>query len=136
MKCRVEIEQKWDKYYWVIWEKFTKYLKPGDLECRESLEVEDYYLYDWFEDENDGVRCFKLPKFHLKNGQANFINGRHRAVLLSRQPDCDVVLMTLTNFDPIDSISEKVLTKIVKREIETEEIFDLPDLGFRGTRDV
>ena len=102
-----------------------------DLACRESQEVVDCYLSGWFSREKKGELYFNPPAFYLENGRALFINGRHRAILLSRY--LEILPMALTQ---VDTISQNVLGEIIEREIELEEVFQLPDLPIREAIDV
>jgi hypothetical protein len=99
-----------------------------DLACRESAEIKDCYLAAWFSWSQNGERCFSPPAFYLKNARAFFINGRHRALLLSRH--LRVLPMALTQ---VDVFSQDALECIVDREIELNEILVLPDLPIQDS---
>lgn len=48
----------------------------------------------WFDQEADGRLCFTPPAFRLVNGTTEFINGRHRAVVLARHMEAFPSLLT------------------------------------------
>jgi hypothetical protein len=123
MNCKLDLTNDSDTPYWVNWSAFMRHVDVDDLACRESQEVTDCYLSSWFRLGQNGQRLFNPPAFYLKNGRALFINGRHRAILLSRH--LDVLPMALTQ---MDATSQPALHQIAERRIDPDEVFVLPDL--------
>ena len=126
MKCKLDLTTHSDMPYWVNWIAFMRHVDREDLARRESKKVVDCYLSSWFHRGQNGIYFFNPPAFYLDKGQALFINGRHRTVLLSRY--LEVLPMALTQ---MDSASESVLREIVQGGIDLDEVFVLPDLPMR-----
>ena len=107
-----------DRYYLIRWSDFLKYaVDKSDLAMRDSKIVENYYRSDWFSD--DEV-FFIPPVFNMKHRQ--FINGRHRTVLLSHH--LKSFPMTIFMHDPL-------IDKFAIREMKEGEVFELPDLPIK-----
>jgi hypothetical protein len=96
------------------------------VECRKSQEIQNFYCDHWFRSDAR-TRYFNPPAFYLVRSAVYFINGRHRAILLSRF--LPLVPMSLTN---IDQASKPMLDAIVSRPIDLHEEFELPDLPMRN----
>ena len=94
-----------------------------DLACRESGVVRDFYHFDWFCRDESGIVGFNPPAFYLAGGVAEFVDGRHRAVLLSKYSN--LIPMAITE---MDAESQDMLNSCVEREMNEEEIFELKDL--------
>jgi hypothetical protein len=123
VRCRIELTVQSDRPYWIKWDAFLRL--SHDLACRKSHEIESFYCDHWFSSAA-GACFFKPPAFYLDGGAAYFINGRHRAILLSRF--LPLVPMSLTG---IDQASKPLLDAIVSRPIDLHEDFELPDLPIR-----
>jgi hypothetical protein len=126
MKCKVQFNHASDKYYLIRWSEFLKVVDHNDLACRNSKEIEFCFHEAWFYTDNDHMK-FIAPAFLLNDGVARFINGRHRAVLLSKY--LDLIPMALTSND---SESLHLLDNIVEREISRFEWFEFPDLPIKN----
>jgi hypothetical protein len=125
-----------DKFYLINVAEFMRIVDKENLKARESEVIRDAYHKYWFEQGENGILQFHAPEFYLTNGIAQFVNGRHRTLLLSRY--LDTMPMALTNMDgyPMDEEepskrSLDVLNKISIREIEEGEVFEFPDLPIR-----
>lgn len=125
MKCRIDLQASTDRPFWIDWAQFSQYVDHVDLACRESKVVENFYRSAWFHFQDDQW-FFSPPAFYLRQGSAFFINGRHRAVLLSRH--LQLVPMSLTQSD---KQSESMLSSIAKGQLALDEVFELPDLPMR-----
>ena len=123
MECKIDITAITDLAAWVSRKAFMVNVDPGDLACRESEKVADWYHPDWFRSDENGESYFTPPAFEFRAGCLRGINGRHRTVLLFRHMDVIPMLLVLPNRWP----SEK-LVEIMLREIEDSETVVLPDL--------
>ena len=136
MKVRLLPPNAQDEFYLIKVKEFMGIVDELDLAQRESEEVVDAYHEHWLSECDDGIYAFHAPEFCLTNGMTEFINGRHRTVLLARH--LNEIPMALTNMDgypiyesqPLTS-SIEVLKKISKRKLSGEEIFEFPDLPIK-----
>lgn len=122
MKCKLELTNAPHRPFLINWDKFFEVVHKLDLACRESQHLKDCYLANWFRFDQNVLR-FKPPVFYLKMGFAGFVDGRHRAVLLSRHKNRFPMVLT-----QIDSSSQSALDYIVESEMTDEDLFELPDL--------
>jgi len=96
---------------------------PDDLACREAKEVLDWYHLEWFRHDNNGdLRSPHQPSYSVED---SFVESMAGTVLCSFTGTFDVIPILLVAPDqwPEDKISE-----IVQREINEDEILELPDL--------
>ena len=110
----------------VIWDNLKKILDTKDIENRESPLIKDYYLSDWFRISKDLELLFIPPIIWVENKKIEFLNGRHRTSLLSGH--LDVFPMALKF--PSD---RRKLGCAIKRELNKEDFFLLPNLEIKGT---
>jgi hypothetical protein len=125
LRCIADITCETDQPYWIKRDDFLQYVDRVDLFRRETRELKAAYLSRWFHRTPDGTLSFTLPAFYLEKGYALFINGRHRTSLLFRY--LDLIPMSLAE---IDNESHSTLARIVSRELQPGEPFNLPDLPF------
>jgi len=139
MRVALEPPNAQDQFYLIRTVSLMDVLDHEDLARRKSESIEDAYHLYWFSRRDDGVLAFHAPEFYLENGIVNFINGRHRTLLLCRY--LTEFPMALTEMDgyPICSPSPsessvKVLSEISIRRLSGQEIFCFPDLptGYLG----
>ncbi len=122
-----------DRLILVSSEKLMDYADEADLNCRNSQAIVDLYHKDWFYDYNDEP-YFSPPAIYIKNGSILFINGRHRAILLSRHLEKFPVLIGSLDMDhcggspTVNSI--RALASIQAGEILEHTNFQLPELDF------
>lgn len=126
MICAISLTVATDRPVWVNWQSFMQCVDRDDLECREVKNVEGFYLSDWFSD-YQGTRGFIPPAIELRNGTAYFINGRHRAVMLSSRMEFVPMAITRMTGD-----SESALQSFAVREIHLDEMLTLPDLPIKS----
>jgi hypothetical protein len=136
MNITLQLPNAQDKLYLIKLSEFMRIVDREDLEARESESIKNAYHKYWFVEGENGIHAFHAPEFYLLNGIANFINGRHRTVLLNRH--LDVMPMALSSMDgyPVseDQPSEKsveALKRISIREIEKNEVFKFPELPIK-----
>ena len=127
MKCSISITGFTDIAAWVTRQAFTSNVSQDDLACRDSQEVFDWYRADWFF-RDAGDLYFIPPAFHFWDGHLHGINGRHRAVLLSRHMEVFPMLLVDPATWPEDKLSE-----IVHNRLKDGETVELPDLPVKGT---
>lgn len=122
MKCKIDITAATDLPAWVSRHAFMSNVDPDDLACRESKDVFDWYHPEWFRHDTNGDLRFTPPAFIFSRGHLRGINGRHRAVLLSRHLDIIPMLLVHPEGWPVGKLME-----IAHRKIDEDEIIDLPD---------
>ena len=128
MQCRIDITAATDVAALVTRDAFIANIDPGDLACRESKDVLDWYHPDWFRRDDNGELYFTPPAFEFRSGRLLGINGRHRAVLLCRHLEVIPMLLVTPGTWPKNKLAE-----IVQREIGESEIVELPDLTIKMT---
>lgn len=126
MKCKVSITALTDIAAQVHRQVFFDNIDPDDLACRESEIVYDWYYANWFFHDKGDI-YFTPPAFEFRDGHLLGINGRHRAVLLSRHLEIFPMLLVMPETWP----EEKIIEVIHKRLKEGETV-DLPDLPIKG----
>ena len=120
--CKAEIAAESDRPFWIKGVELLLRVDQEDFACRES-QIKPVYLANWFYSTTGGERRFLLPAFYLKRGRVYFVNGRHRTALLLDH--LDLLPMSLADVD-VDSCA--ILARIVDKELDPEEQFELPDL--------
>ena len=126
MLCRIAPMPKGDRVCWVHSDVFNRIADRWDLAFREARMIEDAYCAAWFAPGEDGQPFFTPPAFALKRGTTEGINGRHRAVLLSRH-----LLEFPLSITSVDDNSQAAFAALVVRAVEPDEIILLPDLPVR-----
>ena len=122
MKCRITITSNLDIAALVNTAVFNSNVDLRDLACRDTQKVRDVYHPKWFCN-IEGVTHFRPPAFAFRNGHLMGINGRHRAVLLSRHMEHFPILLVCPQWFPKGKLDEIIHTKLY----EGAEV-DLPDL--------
>ena len=69
MKCMIDITAATDVAAWVTRDAFIANIDPGDLACRESKDVLDWYHPDWFRRDDNGELYFTPPAFEFRSGR-------------------------------------------------------------------
>ena len=137
MRCRAALASIWETPYWVKCKEFMACIDKDDFGCRQSKVIVNMYSAEWFHPGQDDWNFFYLPTFHLQNGHALFIGGRHRTALLSKH--LDFLPKAMTTIDPeggftvkdgpLDKASQIAFKNILHRELSADEIFVLPDMS-------
>jgi len=131
MKCIIKLKYATDKPYWVNRKKFYKYVDQKNLAQRESKILENCYDIGLLITKKNGEWYFEPPIIYLNNRRICFTGGRHRTIVLSRHLDVLPMALRVPNVYPF---CQSVLDEIIEREIEMEEVFQLPDLETRDFR--
>jgi hypothetical protein len=122
MKCRVA-KFETDIAAWVSRDVFLANVDQKDMACRDSQVVLDWYHPGWFINDHDGDLHFIPPAFVFMRGSLLGINGRHRAILLTRHMDAIPMLLVCPHMWPKEKLAE-----IALKRIEEGESIELPDL--------
>ncbi|OGV61502.1 MAG: hypothetical protein A2283_12770 [Lentisphaerae bacterium RIFOXYA12_FULL_48_11] len=127
MKSKISITAASDIAALVSRRAFMNNVDPDDLACRKSQEINDWYHADWFFRDN-GNLFFIPPAFEFRNGHLLGINGRHRALLLSRHAEIFPMLLVLPMTWPQAKLQEIIYTLLADGQV-----VELPDLPMNGT---
>ena len=84
MRCLPYVHLGTDAPWWVEKSAFLQHFDQNDFLCRNIKNAVDAYLDDWFHDEPNQIRFFKIPSVSVIRGKTQFISGRHRTAVLLR----------------------------------------------------
>ncbi|MEW8352660.1 MAG: hypothetical protein AB2665_02575 [Candidatus Thiodiazotropha sp.] len=122
-----------DRVILVSSKKLMEHADKADLECRNSIVIEDLYHKDWFFNYND-ESYFTPPAIYINDGKILFVNGRHRAILFARHLEEFPILVSNLDMDHSGGCAKEsslaMLEKIKSGEIHEHSYFNLPELEF------
>jgi hypothetical protein len=145
MKCKI-LKSQYDRATYLIkCSEFMECVDQDSIAKRKNDPIWECYPPNWFDQSKaETYTRFVLPVFQLINGNAFFISGYHRTVLLSKYlPRCTCptllpMALAITRKDglpiqkggSLDRASKIALKNIVARKLDINEFVDLPDLPF------
>jgi len=121
------VDQPTDEPFWISKDAFRAYFDQHDFNFyREAEVVHLAYRRDWFIDLN-GVSKFVLPIVTFIGSKTQFINGRHRTIVLFPHLAELPIALATTHLSP----SQIALREAIpKRPLYLSEPMNLPDLPF------